>query len=94
MILLTKAEAKRVRGRSPRNPRVVIEPTPLRNGLYAVPESVLADPANGDIADWLSQRPSVDRVPKRLFYSGALKSDSMVLRAKNVAMNSGNEVRS
>lgn len=82
MIVLTSAEARRARGRSPRDPRVAIEPVPLRNGSWILPESVLEEAANGDIADWLSKRPCVKRIPRRLFFDGTQRHDAMVLAVK------------
>lgn len=81
MIVLTSAEARVVRGRSPRNPSVSIEPVPLRDGRWVVPETVLDELLNTDVSDWLRQRPQ-ERVPQRLFYTGALRSDVIAKMAR------------
>lgn len=56
MIVLTLAEALQVRGKSPNKPGSIIEPIPLKNGLFMLGEQVLNDPANADIKSYLEAR--------------------------------------
>ena len=56
MILLTRAEAENVLGPSPTTPHSALEPAPLKDGNYVLPEDVLDDPANADVAAFLSTK--------------------------------------
>jgi hypothetical protein len=53
MILLTREEAESVLGPSPTAPESALEPAPLMDGSYVLPEDVLDDPANDDVYDFL-----------------------------------------
>ena len=53
MILLTREEAETVLGPSPTAPESALEPAPLMDGTYVLPEDVLDDPANADVYDFL-----------------------------------------
>lgn len=54
MINLTKENAEYVLGVSPTHPHNALEPAPLMDGTYVLPEEVLDDPANADIHDFLA----------------------------------------
>jgi hypothetical protein len=54
MILLTREEAESVLGPSPSHPASALEPAPLMDGTYVLPEDVLDDPANADVVGFLS----------------------------------------
>lgn len=52
-IILTADQAAKVRGRSPKAPWCAIDPQPLKDGTFALPEAVLTDPAHEDVAPLL-----------------------------------------
>jgi len=54
MIVLTREEAETVLGPSPIQPDSALEPVPLKDGTYVLPEDVLDDPANADVAAFLT----------------------------------------
>jgi hypothetical protein len=54
MILLTREEAEAVLGPSPTAPESALEPAPLMDGTYVLPEDVIADPANADVEAFLT----------------------------------------
>lgn len=67
MIILTPDQADLVRGVSPISPWAALDPVPLKDGTFILPEDVLADPAHADVADFLGGLPTGDIDPS-LFY--------------------------
>lgn len=59
MIILTAAEADKVRGISPTNTRAAIDPIPLKDGTFMLGENVLNDPAHADAKTFLKTLPTV-----------------------------------
>ncbi len=57
MIILTRAQANRVRGLSTEGH--ALAPVPLANGTFALPETVLDDPAHARYRNILNQLPKV-----------------------------------
>jgi hypothetical protein len=56
MIVLNRAEAEYVLGLSPTHPESALEPAPLMDGSYVLPDDVLDDEANADVVDYLTDR--------------------------------------
>jgi hypothetical protein len=56
MISLTRADAESVLGPSPTHPHSALEPAPLKDGSYVLPEDVLDDEANADVHDFLADK--------------------------------------
>jgi hypothetical protein len=50
MIILSAADAAKVRGVSPTNSQAALDPMPLRDGTFYLPDEVLNDPAHTDVA--------------------------------------------
>jgi hypothetical protein len=56
MISLNRADAEYVLGVSPTHSYSALEPAPLKDGSYWLPEDVITDPANVDLMDFLADR--------------------------------------
>lgn len=63
MIILTAEQASLVRGPSAGNPRMELEPLPLLDGTFILPEDVLTDPAHEAHHAFLSGLPTRDVSP-------------------------------
>lgn len=57
MIILTAAQAAKVRGISPTHPWAGLDPTPLKDGTYMLDEGVLSDLAHADVRSLLESCP-------------------------------------
>lgn len=68
MIILTAEQAAKVRGISPTDPRAALSPQPLKDGMWMLPEGVLADPAHADVVPFLATLPTVKTIDPRLLY--------------------------
>jgi hypothetical protein len=53
MISLTREEAEYVLGKSPSHEHHALEPVPLKDGTYVLPEDVLDGEENADVYDFL-----------------------------------------
>lgn len=79
MIILTSAEADKVRGRSPSKSYAALDPVPLKDGTYMLHEDVLADPAHADVAAFLGGLPKVKDVNPTIIYG---KDDTVPVQTK------------
>jgi len=70
VIVLTAAEAEKVRGLSPRKGGHSIEPVPLKDGRFILGAEVLDDPAHDDVRDFLASLPRSD-IEKLPIYTDA-----------------------
>jgi hypothetical protein len=59
MFQLSQTDAAKVRGISPTNTHAALDPNPLKDSTYIVPEDVVADPAHGDIKTFLLSKPTI-----------------------------------
>jgi len=55
MIVLTREEAETVLGPSPSHPHSALEPAPLMDGTYVLPDETIEDPANADVSGFLAE---------------------------------------
>ncbi|MEX0853644.1 MAG: hypothetical protein WD036_10250 [Bauldia sp.] len=90
MIILTAAEADKVRGLSPTDPTAAIEPVPLKpapgsdpgDGTFLLSEQVLVDPAHADVRHFLAALPTAADIDAALkFDPGAKPEDQAALDA-------------
>ncbi len=73
MIILTAADAAKVLGRSPPPyDYAALEPFPLKDGTYMLPEEVLLDPAHADVRDFLAALPTKTPAKAEQFDLGAV----------------------
>lgn len=83
MIILTAAEADKVRGVSPSDNHRAIDPVPLKDGTFMLGEEVLADPAHADVKPFLAALPTVKTLDPALVYDPEKRpADSADLSAK------------
>lgn len=66
VIVLDPPEAEKVRGRSPKTGRCVLDPVPLKDGRFFLGAEVLDDPAHADVRDYLRSMPLValEKLPR------------------------------
>lgn len=72
MIILTAEDAAKVTGTSPTHPWAALEPVPLADGNYILPEDVLYDPAHADVAPFLATMPIEDVAKEQEFNLGTI----------------------
>lgn len=58
MIILTSQQAAQVRGISPTVSYAALDPVPLRDGTFMLPEEVINDPAHADVKALLQSCPT------------------------------------
>ncbi len=68
MIILTSAQASKVVGISPSDHGAALQPQPLRDGTWTLPEEVMADKAHADVAPFLATLPTVKTIDPALLY--------------------------
>jgi hypothetical protein len=88
MIILNKAEAEYVLGLSPIDTHgaSALEPAPLPSNEYILPEDVLADPTNVDVAPFLAGQPVREILPEENWDFGTMEDpDEVAIAAYNAA---------
>ena len=80
MIILTTEDADKVRGISPTKGFAALDPVPLKDGTFMLPDEVLTDLAHADVKDFLAGLPTIpfDEISALLIYGEA---DSAELEA-------------
>lgn len=67
MIILTAAQANRMRGRSALRSYAALYPWPLKDGTFMLPEEVLTDPAHADLRPFLLTLPTAAVDPSNMY---------------------------
>lgn len=80
MIILTVAQATRVRGRSPSNGNAALWPVPLKDGTFMLPEAVLTDPAHSDVWAFLAALPKATVLASNMYSTSIADQNAVELR--------------
>lgn len=83
MLVIDSTLAGKVRGISPIDHLAAIDPVPIKDGTFFLPEAVLADPAHADVRGTLSTQPTGKTIDPGLLYTSA-KADTDALAARNI----------
>lgn len=84
MIILTAAQASKVRGISPIDGCSALDPIPLKDGTFALPDEVIDDPAHEDVQALLQSCPK-GLVLKANTYNSAQPGDTAVAAKAKMA---------
>lgn len=82
MIILSDDQGTKVRGISPTDQHAALDPVPLKDGTWMLPEVALSDKAHADVAGFLATLPTVKQVDPSLIYDGAQPADDSAVAAK------------
>jgi hypothetical protein len=96
MISLTRSEAEYVLGVSPTHEHSALEPAPLKDGTYVLPEDILDDEANADVHDFLVDHvvPG-DPAPEQVWDFGTMEEPNQIeIDAYNAAKLTWSETTS
>jgi len=93
MIVLTREEAETILGPSPTHPQSALEPVPLRDGTYVLPDDVVDDPANADVEVFLVDH-MVDGEPEEdMLFDMENPDDAAAYEAAKLTWSEGGQQR-
>ena len=80
MIILNATQATRVRGISPTFGFAALQPVPLKDGTFMLPEAVLTDPAHLDVRAFLTPLPRATVLESNKYTNTQADRDALIAR--------------